>query len=690
MKASIKWAGVVLAASSLLATTAKAEEGMWTFDNFPKEAVAKQHGFTVTQQWLDHVRGAAVRLTSGCSASVVSPEGLVLTNHHCIVRCAQNLSDKKNDYVANGFLTASLSGEKQCPGMQAEILQSITDVTDKVLSAAEGKTGEDFVKARDAAIADIEKAACKDNDHMRCQVVNLYRGGQFKLYQYRKYSDVRLSFAPEIGAAFFGGDPDNFNFPRYAMDAAFIRLYENDKPAQTPTYLRWSTQGASEGDLLFVAGNPGSTRRLMTVAQMQVDRDLSIPVRQLLRSELRGRLIAFSERSAEHKRIATDTLFGTENSFKAFYGRHNALLDPVFFGKKMEQEKKLRAQVAANPKLRQEIGDPWGEIETAMDAYRELFMKANFLEAQAGMRSKLFAYARHLVRAADEREKPNGERMATYTEAKLPLLEKNLLDKQPIDPELEALKLSFWLSKSREYLTVDAPETQTLLGRESPEALAKRLVSGTKLDDPKVRKALWEGGAEAIAKSRDPLIIYARQIDEDARAVRKAYEARVEGPVDRAAERIAKARFALYGDSVYPDATFTLRLSYGVAKGWTYNGVTVPWRTKIGGLYDRATGFDPFVLPARWASAKGRLDLDTTYDFVSTHDIIGGNSGSPIINTSAEVVGAVFDGNIHSLGGAYGYDGRINRTVSVSTPAITEALRHVYRQDRILKELNVE
>ncbi len=679
---------VALAAlSALIAAPALADEGMWTFDNFPSAKVGQKYGFTPTPEWLSRVQKASVRLTSGCSASVVSKTGLVLTNHHCIVECAQNLSDSKNDFVANGFMSNGQAEERQCPGMQAEILFSITDVSAKVKAASAGKTGEAFIKARDAAIAQIEQSSCEGDKTSRCQVLTLYRGGEFKLYRYRKYADVRLVFAPEFGAAFFGGDPDNFNFPRFALDSAFVRLYENGKPIATNDYLPWNAQGSKEGDLVFVSGNPGSTDRLKTIAQLKFERDWAVPIRQLMRSELRGRLIAFGERGAEQKRISTDPLFGVENSYKAFYGRHRALLDASFFGQKVAEENALKAKVMGSPALRKEIGDPWGEIDRAMTAYRAVFLKHDMLEARAGSMSELFHYARALVRAADERSKANGDRLPEYGDAKLALLEKQILDATPIYPELEEMSLAFWMSKTREYLTADDASVKVLLGKDSPEALAARLVKGTKLSDPAVRKALWDGGAKAIAASTDPMIVFARTIDADARDVRKTYEAKVGGPIDNAAERIARARFAVYGAGVYPDATFSLRLSYGQVKGWTYGGQSVPWNTTFQGLFDRATGADPFVLPARWAAAKDKLNPNTVFDVVTTNDIIGGNSGSPLIDQNGAVVGAVFDGNIHSLGGAIGYDGTINRTVAVSTSAITEALRVVYGRDALLKEL---
>ena len=685
---TVKFLGAMSAlAAMLMAGQAQADEGMWTFDNFPSAKVKAAYGVNVDKAWLDRVQRASVRLTTGCSASLVSPQGLVLTNSHCVIECVQNLSTDKNDYVKDGFLTAARAEERKCPGMQAEILTTITDVTDQIRAATAGKTGQDFVRARDAAMASAEQAGCGADETLRCQVVSLYRGGQFKLYKYRKYADVRLVFAPEYASAFFGGDPDNFNFPRFNLDMGFLRLYEGGKPVATPQHLTWVARAPKEGELTFVSGNPGSTERMLTVSQLETQRDLTIPIAQLQRSELRGRLIQFSGENAEHKRIATDPLTNLENSYKVFFGRQFVLNDRAFMDAKRAQEAELKSRVAANAQLAGEMGDPWGEIAKAQAAAAEHFVRYRQLEQAAGGGSSLFNYARDLVRAAVERAKPAAERLPAYADTRLPLLQKTLLDERPIDAPLEEVYLSHWLLKTREYLTVDDPGVKLLLGKESPEGLADRLVAGSKLADPAVRQRLWDGGLAAIQASDDPMIQLALRLDPAARAVRKSWESSVAGPTDRAAERIAKARFAVYGDAVYPDATFTLRLSYGKVQGWTHRGQTIPAFTTVGGLYERATGAEPFALAPRWAAAEAKLNKASVYNFVTTNDIIGGNSGSPVVNAKGEVLGAAFDGNIHSLGGAYGYDGSINRTVVVSTAAATEALSKVYGLNPLVKEL---
>ena len=680
-------AGFGLAAAfAISAGPAFADEGMWTYDNFPTAKVNAAYGLKLDQPWLDRVQAASVRLTTGCSASLVSKSGLVLTNHHCVVECVQDLSSEKTDFVKDGFAAATREEEKKCPGMQAEILTSITDLTKDIQAATAGKTGQDFIRARDAAMAAAEQAACAGDPQLRCQVVSLYRGGQFKLYKYRKYADVRLVFAPEFATAFFGGDPDNFNFPRFNLDVGFLRLYEGGKPVSTPQHLTWVSRAPKEGEATFVSGNPGSTNRLMTMSQLETLRDLTIPVGQLQRSEMRGRLTRFSEESAEHKRVATDPLFGIENSFKVFYGQQSALNDKTFMDAKRAQEAELKAKIAADPKLAAEIGDPWSEIEKAQAAYANNYLRYRQIEGGATY-SNLYHYAEMLVRAAQERAKPSAERLPEYAETRLPLLEKQLLDVKPIDAELEEISLGFWLSKTREYLTTDDAAVKAVLGKESPERLAKRTVAGSKLADPAARKALWDGGLAAIQASDDPMIQLFLRNDPAARAVRKTWEAEVAGPTDRAAERVARAKFAAYGDAVYPDATFTPRLSYGKVAGWTYRGTTVPATTNFAGLYERATGAEPYQLAPRWVAAKGKVNPDTVYNFVTTNDIIGGNSGSPVVNAKGEVLGAAFDGNIHSLGGAFGYDGSINRTVVVATSAATEALSKVYGQTALVKEL---
>jgi hypothetical protein len=674
-----------------LITSAGADEGMWTFDAFPADKMNAIYGWAPDKMWLDHVREASVRLTNGCSASLVSREGLILTNSHCALECAQNNATTAIDYVRIGYTATRREDEKTCPGDQAEVLTSITDVTERVKAAITQVASEEVVRARNAAIALIEADSCKDKPKNRCQVVNLYHGGEFKLYTYRKYVDLRLVFIPEQAIGHFGGDPDNFNFPRYALDVSFMRLYEDGKPITSPAHLTWRKDAPKAGELLLIPGNPYSSSRLKTIAELEFYRDGHHATRQLIRSELRGRLYSYGRVSEEHRSQAAETVHGVENNYKRTQGEWRTLLDPAFMAKKRKEESDLRTAVAKDVALAKEIGDPWADAMKAVAAYEEVYFRYDMLEERAGSISELFKYARAIVRGAEERSKPNSDRLPEFTESALPLTEKELLEPKPIYPGLERIGLELWLSKSRELLTIDDPTVKTLLGNESPEQLAERLVAGTKLADPELRKSLWTGGKSAVDASTDPLIRFVRATDPDARGVRTEYERKVEGPLLKAGERIAHARFMLGGAaSTYPDGTATLRLTYGKIAGWTFQGKRIEPYTTLGGIFDRATGAEPFALPKRWLDAKSKVALDTPFDASTDHDILGGNSGSPVVDREGRIVGTAFDGNIYSLGGEYGYDGLLNRAISVMTPAIEEALRKIYRMDRIMDEIQAE
>ena len=684
LRAAVSATASIAAVAGVLAmmatpTPARADEGMWTFDNFPIQTVNDKYGTRIDQAWLDRVRNAAVRI-QGCSASFVSDEGLILTNWHCVVGCVQELSTPEQDFVKNGFMTANREEERRCPGQTAEVLVDIVDVTDRVLASGEGLEGAAFNAARTAETNAIQTEACAGDPKFNCQVISFYRGGRYALYKFRRYDDVRLVFAPENQAAFFGGDPDNFNFPRYALDAGFLRAYENGQPVESPNFLRWNPNAPAEGDVTFVAGNPGSTSRLLTMSQLERLRDQQLPVTLIQTSELRGRLLEYSLTGDEAKRLSFDPIFGLENSFKVYYGQQGALTDPAFMAAKREAEAELRARVAADPNLVQQIGDPWTDLEEVQTVARDLYLPFRQLEASAGGGSTLYQMARGIVRASKN---------TSMTEAQRARLGAAVGAETPIALEREARRLRDWRSKTREYQTVDHPEVKAMLGRESPEALAERLISGTQMEDAAFRARAATMTTEELAAA-DPLLAFIIANDAAAQAIGARWAAEVNAPTARAAEKVAQARFAVYGTNQYPDATFSLRLSYGQVAGWTHRGVTVPPFTYMGGLYERATGAEPFNAAQAFIDNESRVNKDTVYDFTSTNDIIGGNSGSPVINAAGEVIGAAFDGNIHSLGGSFGYDGTLNRTVSVSTAAITEALRNIYPSPNLLEELGVE
>lgn len=698
---------IVALSSLLLAAPALADEGMWTFNNFPSAEVKKKYAFEPTKEWLDQVRLASVRIAGGCSASLVSADGLVMTNHHCARTCIENLSGlQKKDFNRDGFFAKTLADEPKCPAMEMNQLVEITDVTKRVQDATKNVAGDKFADAQKTEIAKIEKD-CATSDEFRCDVVTLYRGGKYDLYKYRRFQDVRLVMAPEDQIAFFGGDPDNFMFPRYDLDMTFVRIYGTDgKPLKNDTYFKWSAGGAKEGELTFVSGNPGGTSRGLTVSQLEDDRDYRLPQRLFRLSEIRGLITEYQNRGPEQKRHSNDTLFGVENAFKALKGRHGALADSGFYGKLKANEDDFRKKVNANPKLKKEFGAVWDEI--AALTKKTNAMRKEYGALEGGPYSDLFGKARTLVRYAEESGKPNGERLKEFTDSRLPQLKAQMLSNAPVYKELEIAKLTWSLTKIREDLSPDHPMVKKMLGQKSPAEVAKALVDGTKLDllaapepgkDPKTgkpmaatpdtfsRTALFNGGKAVIDASKDPMIEFARSFDAEARAIRTKFENEVEGPLKKQQELLAKARFAVYGQSIYPDATFTLRLSYGSVKGYLEDGRQVKPITTMAGAFERHTGADPFALPKTWLAAKPKLALDTPFNFATTNDIIGGNSGSPMVNKDREVVGLIFDGNIQSLGGDYGFDETQNRAVAVHSSAILEALEKIYGAQRIVDEL---
>ncbi len=684
----------VLAALVLACTPALADEGMWTLSNFPTEKIEQAYGARIDGDWLNRVQRSITRLEGGCTGSFVSPEGLVLTNHHCAMACLSELSSQAEDLIGNGFNPRARSGERRCPGGIISVLTDVEDVTAKINSVTAGLESAKANEVRKQELSRLEAAcveATKQNRSigpLACESVSLYQGGQYFLYKYKRYDDVRLVFAPESSIAAFGGDPDNFNFPRWSLDFSLMRAYENGKPARTPNYLSWRVEGPNENELVFVAGHPGTTSRLLTVEQLKLQRDTQFPAYLYRNSELRGRLIQWGKTGDEPNRIIQRPLQSYENSLKVYRGLQRALLSDRLMAEKAATEQGLREFVLSKPQLTSEVGSAWDDIASAQDRYRQIYDRYQYLEGSAGFTSRLFGYARQLVRGTAERNKQNELRLREYADSNLPKIEAALLASTPIYPDYEKLTLSFSLDKMREQLGPDDPTVRQLMSEDSPDTLAARLIDQTKLADAATRRALWEGGTQAIEASTDPMIVLARQLDQEARALRKVYEDEVQAPVASGQERIARARFAAFGTETYPDATFTLRVSYGAVKGWNEKGEDIPPFTKLARLYERATGKAPFKLPQVWLDARDQLDLDTRFNFVTTNDIVGGNSGSPLIDVEGRLVGLAFDGNMHSLSGNYWYDAELNRAVAVHPAIMLTALRDVYGAKELVQEIS--
>ncbi|MDH4259393.1 MAG: S46 family peptidase [Gammaproteobacteria bacterium] len=678
--------------AAIVSLPASADEGMWTFDNPPRAVIAEKYGVKLDAAWLDRVRLATVRLEGGCTGSFISADGLVLTNHHCGEECIAQNSTPDNDLVSKGFLADKRKNELRCQEEAISVLVGTEDVTAKVAAATAGVASDAVVEARRRALTKLEQAceeasAKSKTGALKCERVTLYQGGQYWLYKYKRYEDVRLAFAPERDIAAFGGDPDNFQFPRWCLDMSILRVYEKDKPAKTPNHLRFDWDGVDPGDPVFVSGHPGNSDRLRTIAQLEMQRDTFLPFWLLRFSELRGRMLQYSKTGDEPRRTTENYLNLVENSIKVRHKQFDALLDPALIETVGQREQALRDAVAANPALASSAG-AWDDIEAAERLWRDMLVPNTFIEGGAAFNSTLFGYARAIVRAAAERAKPNEERLPEYTEARLPAVVQNLGSEAPIYPDFEILRLSFGLERMREWLGPDDPLVRTVLGNESPDVLAARLIHDSSLADPAARMALYNGGQAAVDASQDPMIRLAASVDPAARALRKRDEEQVEGPVQRGLEEIAKARFAVYGTSIYPDATFTLRLSYGAMMGWKEKGEDVrPW-TEVGRAFERATGEAPFKIPDRWLAVKDRLDMTTPANFTTNNDILGGNSGSPVVNAAGEIVGLAFDGNIHSISGSYWFDDRLNRSVAVHPAYIRLALEKVYGAKALLAEID--
>ena len=672
--------GVVLVAS----TMAQADEGMWTFNHFPKAKVKQRYHFDATDPWLDHVRLASVRFNSGGSGSFVSGDGLVMTNHHVGADCIHKLAKAGTDYIKDGFVARSNADEIKCPDLELNVVTAIEDVTKDVLGVAQAGMDDAAVnKAEKEKSAQIEKA-CADKTHARCDVVALYKGAVYNLYTYKKYTDVRLVFAPEFQIAFYGGDPDNFEFPRYDLDVAYFRAYEGNAPVHSE-YFKWSANGAKDGELVFVPGNPGATDRLSTVAELEQMRDVEYPFRRRTLDAQRAALEAYAAKGEEQARQQQRRYFSVMNNVKRMKGYLGGLEDAKLMAKKSAEEAALRKKLAGDA----QYAKVWDDIAAVEKKWQPSVVRHQLLEMY-NSGAELLTLAQHLVRLTAEKQLPNEKRLKEYRETALPSLELRLYSPAPVYDGLEETLLTSWLEVEQKELGASDPYVQKLLAGKTPAARAHELIAGTKLKDVAFRKSLAASKA-AVDASTDPLIVLARTIDGDRRAIRKQFEDGVEAPLHHAHELIAKAQFAEDGMSRYPDATFTLRLSYGKVAGYAQAGKKVPPMTTIAGLYARGVKADnkaPWDVPPKWVAAKGKVDGKVPMDFVSTNDIIGGNSGSPVINAKGEIVGLIFDGNIQSLPGNFVYDDTQNRAVSVHSSALIEALRNVYDAGFLADELS--
>jgi len=673
-------------ACGALAGAALADEGMWTFDNPPIKLLRENYNFTPTQAWLDHIRLASVRMNDGGSASFVSPHGLLLTNHHVARGQLQKNSTREHDYIKDGFYAAAPEQEMKSPDAEVNVLASMENVTARVAAALRNaKTPEEQFAARRSAIARIERESLESTG-LRSDVVTLYQGGEYWLYRYKKYTDVRLVFAPEQQIAFYGGDPDNFTYPRYDLDLAIFRVYENGKPIDSSNYLKWNPKGAADNELVFVSGHPGSSERMDTVAELENLRDNGEPNSiKILKSRI-ATLEKYSAQGAEQARQAASAIFNLANSLKAHEGRLKGIEDPNVMGKKRAEEQDFRSRVAANAEWKAAYGGAWDAIAAAQKtaATRAKQRLYRVLDSQYA------SLAGTIVQYVAEIRKPDGERIEGYHEAELDSLRQRMFSPAPLYPAMEIARMAGMLELSLAELGPTDEYIKTVLGGRTPLEAATAFANGTKLADPAFRRQLVDGGPSAVAASTDPMIVLLRRLDPLRRELVKWYEDSVSSVVERAGEQLGEARFAAYGKSTYPDATFTLRLSYGRVLGYPMNGTKAPYKTTFYGLYDRGLGFDfapPFDLPSRYVEGRDKLDLSTPLDFVTTNDIIGGNSGSPVINAKGEIVGLIFDGNIESLVGDFVYEGETNRAVAVHTGGMTEALRKLYGAQKLVDEL---
>jgi hypothetical protein len=688
---SIRRAAVlaVLVTMSLQTQRLRSDEGMWLYNNVPADYLQKTHRFKVTKAWLDHLQKSSVRFNSGGSGSFVSADGLVLTNHHVGADALQKLGTKEKNYYRDGFHAKTRAEELKCEAMELNVLMAIEDVTRRVNQAVPSDTPTDKAAVlRRAVINTIEKEA-KEKTKLQPQVVTLYQGGAYHLYLFKKYTDVRLVFAPEQAIAFFGGDPDNFEYPRFDLDICFFRVYEDGKPVKLKHYLQWAKDPLKEGDLIFVSGHPGRTNRMNTVAELEYQRDIAFPFLMQRLNRMEVLLSTFSDRSEENRRQAKELLFSVQNSRKARIGGLAALLDPKLMVAKKADEARLKEKANSDESLAA-ARKAWDRIAQAQKVRARNVKQYSLLEGRGGFFTDYFFIARTLVRAAEERTKPNDKRLPEYSEARLESLTEQLFSNEPIYDEFEIVKLTDSLTFLAGQLGSTNPLVQKVLAGKSPIERARELIGKSELKSVDTRKKLYEGGKEALDACKDPMIQLARMVDLPSREVRKTMETQVDEVLKQAYGELAKVKFALDGTKTYPDATFTLRLSFGLVKGYDEGDRKVPFTTDFAGLYARSAEFknrDPFELPKRWLERKDKLNLKTPFNFISTADIIGGNSGSPVVNRAGEFVGIIFDGNIQSLRLDFAYDDVEARAVSVDAQGLLESLRKIYDAEELAIEI---
>ncbi|MFM7516431.1 MAG: S46 family peptidase [Pirellula sp.] len=663
-------------------STARADEGMWLFNALPKKQLSTKYNFEPTQQWIDHVMLSSVRFNSGGSASFVSSNGLVLTNHHVAADTLFKLSTAEHNYNEDGFLAKTFEEEIPATDLELNQLISIEDVTAKVNEAVKSDMAPaDAFKARQAAMAQIEKESL-DKTGLRSDVVTLYGGGRYHLYRYKKYTDVRLVWAPEAASAFFGGDADNFEYPRYCLDVTLFRVYEDGKPAKIDHYLKMDPNGAKDGDLVFVSGNPGRTRRILTSDAVEYQRDTALPRTLIMLRRKEIALQQYGLEGPEQTRRGRDDLFGIQNSRKAYTGMLAGIQDPSFVESKRKSEQEIFSTLKSDPKL-SSLSGAWDTIRQLQDKRREMITKG------ASLRTQLAGFAEKIVLMATEDTKPSAQRLREFRDSARQSLEQELFSEVPVYEDLERMLLADELSRLAEDRGGNDPLVKSVLAGKSSRARATEIIAGTKLGNAQARKELAKQGLDGIKNSTDPLVDMIRKIEPEYRKIREATEA-IDEQERQAYAKVTEAKFAVGGDSVYPDATFTLRLSYGAVSGYESNGKQIPSSTKLGGAFEHEKVHlekDPWVLPKSWHAAKDKINPDVPFNFVSTCDIIGGNSGSPVVSRDGAMVGIIFDGNIESLPGDFYYSDKQARSVSVHIAGVLEAMRKIYQAGHLADQM---